>query len=129
MVSGVIQGRYAQAREVSKKTRGNKLSVVSEVNNGATSKAGTAVGEEHHLPLAYTTVWFLEEASSLREQCSQWPISASWCFAAPALDREVSGRGKESWLFPGTMSHWIAHLPFQSFMLHIAFSKRKNMSY
>lgn len=78
-----------------------------------------AVGEEHHLHSAYSTVWFLEKVSSTCEQCGQWPICARWCFAVPALDWEDSGRGKESWLFPGTISHWIAHLLFQSsFMLH-----------
>lgn len=53
--------------------------------------------------------------SSTCEQCGQWPTRASRGFAGPALDWEVSGRAKESWLIPGTISH----LPFQSsFVLH-----------
>lgn len=65
-----------------------------------------AVGEEHHEPLAYTTAWF-------------------WS-AAPGLDWEVSGRGKESWLFLETISHLTAHLFFQSsFLLQSLPSKER----
>lgn len=102
----------------------NKLSVASEVNNGATRDTGTGCG----WGASPTLTWHHCVVFGRGQQWGQGPTCASWCFAVPGLDWEVSGRGKlalPSDHFP------LDCRPPSSVFFHAASlpSNRKNMSY
>lgn len=121
---GAIQAGYIQAWGVSRKTGGNKLSVPSLVSNGATGEIGTGCGwgAQHALSLHHYVIFgkgqHLWATRSVADLC-QMVLCGTW-------SRLGGLREREDWIFPGTISHLISHLCFQSsFLLHSHFPLRE----